>query len=436
MRPRMPASARRAWALALACAAVLAASHAHADPSCGALVTRDNLVPCAIRASFKVQAETHVLGATHARKKAVSPILPSNPVVMVSAARRDTTAQASTNFYGQISQEIEVAGQRGKRREVADAQVSAQRHRLDLSRREAAVHAWDSYFDLVAANDEVRVMEHLLLSADRVATVATARAESGLIAPVDADVAAATRARIYNLKLTAERSRAHAEAVLASLLGFDPERSHLQVAGDLEPLGVIARGGGQPLEQSHAEAPHVRPEMLALDADRRAQEKTAEAYRRARVPNPALQVYVQNDGFNERVIGGGFAVPLPIPGNIGRTYNGEIDEAEARAMALRATGRETERKIRLELAMARANYRLRNEEVGAYPKSRLDRAEATLASLALEIETGRIAVRDAVVAQRALIELLRANVQARHALCLASVRLAKALGLPLERGIR
>ena len=56
------------------------------------------------------------------------------------------------------------------------------------------------------------------------------------------------------------------------------------------------------------------------------------------------------------------------------------------------------------------------------------------AALAQEIEAGRLTVRDAVVAQQALIELLSASVAARRALCIASVDLAKALGVSLEGG--
>jgi outer membrane protein TolC len=43
-------------------------------------------------------------------------------------------------------------------------------------------------------------------------------------------------------------------------------------------------------------------------------------------------------------------------------------------------------------------------------------------------------VRDALVAQQALVELLQADVAARRAWCLASVDLARAAGVTLEGG--
>jgi cobalt-zinc-cadmium efflux system outer membrane protein len=54
--------------------------------------------------------------------------------------------------------------------------------------------------------------------------------------------------------------------------------------------------------------------------------------------------------------------------------------------------------------------------------------------MAQEIAAGRMAVRDAVVTQQTMIELLQANVTAKRALCIASVNLARTVGLPLDRG--
>jgi cobalt-zinc-cadmium efflux system outer membrane protein len=52
--------------------------------------------------------------------------------------------------------------------------------------------------------------------------------------------------------------------------------------------------------------------------------------------------------------------------------------------------------------------------------------------MAAEVEAGRLAVRDAVVAQQQLMDVLRARVEARRALSVASVELALAAGVPLE----
>jgi cobalt-zinc-cadmium efflux system outer membrane protein len=66
----------------------------------------------------------------------------------------------------------------------------------------------------------------------------------------------------------------------------------------------------------------------------------------------------------------------------------------------------------------------------------LERAERSLGELSAQIEAERLSVRDALPAQQALIDLLRAHLEELEALCLASVELARALDLPLEQGLQ
>jgi cobalt-zinc-cadmium efflux system outer membrane protein len=177
-----------------------------------------------------------------------------------------------------------------------------------------------------------------------------------------------------------------------------------------------------------------RPETQALDAERRAMQLRASAFRRSRVPNPTLSVFAQNDGFNERVLGLGVSLPIPIPGNVGRTYDGEVAEAEALAQRATAEREQVRREMRAKLAIAASAFESRRLEVAAFSAELRANAETSLNALGQEVATGRLSVRDAVIAQQALIDLLQNYVAARRAWCLASVELARAAGTPLERG--
>lgn len=395
---------------------------------CSSRVTRANVVNCALAASLVVKAETQDLEASEARKIAVSPTLPSNPVLALSGGYRTIRSADAYNWYATLSQEVEVAGQRGLRRDAAQAAVDAQSKRVTLSRRETAALAWVAFFEVVAAREEQRLAEGLTKATQAVSVVAHARADKGLIAPVDADVADATTLRVLQVKLAAERRVDQGQAALAFMLGLDPSIGSLAVEGELLPVeGVdeaLASYGGRAVEN--------RPEVLALEAERRALQLRADAFRRTRVPNPTISLFVQNDGFNERVLGAGVAFPIPLPGNVGRTYIGEIAEAEALSRRAATVKERVQREIRLEVTTAAQAFQSRAKEVQAFSTERVTRAETSLLSLGQEVESGRLAVRDAVVAQQALIELLRANVEARRAWCLASVDLARALGVPLE----
>ncbi len=428
-------ASRKLVAVACVAAAVLAfvrtASGEEADP-CAARVTRLNVVRCALAASLVVRGERQELEASEARTVAVSPLLPSNPVLALSAGRRTTSSSSSSadsnNWYATLAQEIEIAGQRGVRRKSAQAAVEAQSKRVLLSRREVAALAWVAFFEAVAARDELRLAERLGAATQAVSVVAHARADKGLIAPVDADVADATALRVFQLKLAADRRTAVGQAAIVSMLGLDPANGPLAFEGELIPVGgvdeALASYGGRAVAE--------RPEVLVLEAERRALELRADAFRRTRIPNPTISLFVQNDGFNERVLGAGVAYPIPLPGNVGRTYVGEIAEAEALARRVATDKERFQRELRLEITTTAQAFQSRAKEVEAFSHERVTRAETSLLSLGQEIESGRLAIRDAVVTQQALVELLRANVEARRAWCLASVDLARALGLPLE----
>ncbi|GAC1536199.1 MAG: hypothetical protein NVS3B10_28870 [Polyangiales bacterium] len=215
---------------------------------------------------------------------------------------------------------------------------------------------------------------------------------------------------------------------VASALGLDPSNGPLSVEGELVPIPEVTNA----LATYSAKGLAERPEVLVLEAERRSLELRADAFRRARISNPTLSLFAENDGFNERVLGLGVSFPIPLPGNVGHTYLGEIAEADALARRAATDRERIEREIRSEIATAAQAFLSRAREIEAFTAERVTRAETTLVSLGQEVEAGRLAVRDAVVAQQALIELLRANVEARRAWCLASVALAHAIGVPLE----
>jgi len=90
-------------------------SRGEGPPSCSK-VARENLVRCALGSSLVVQVERKELEVAQAREVAVSPLLPANPVLALTAAKPTNSSFNSYDWSASLSQEIEVAGQRGLRR--------------------------------------------------------------------------------------------------------------------------------------------------------------------------------------------------------------------------------------------------------------------------------------------------------------------------------
>lgn len=422
---------RFAVALTIALISISNTGRAEERGAC-APVTRENLVRCALAASPTVRREHYGTAAAEGRVQAARPILPSNPVVSGIVARRAGNGVDATavNWTATLAQEIEIAGQRGARVRAAHLATIAQRKRVIGTERDTATLAWAAYFDAIADRDQLRLAEQMETRGALVARAARARAERGVGSAVDADVAEAAQIRLVQDRFAADRQARGATAALASLTGGDPLSTDGRVDGDLVPLH-----GTDALRARAASAVAARPEIAATRAEQSAFEARASAFRRARVPNVTVSIFAQNDGYDEKVLGMGLALPIPIPG-LGRTYAGEIAEANALAAQASADVDRLTVAARLELATAQQALDSRRAELDAFSTERLDRAEKSLANIAEEIEAGRLGVRDALLAQQALIELLRSHLEARRALCLASLELARAANLPLERGVQ
>ena len=401
------------------------------QPSACASVDRANLVDCALKASLALRSEAWATQAAEGRVQAASPWLPSNPVLAVALAHREEMGgqRSDKNWSAGLSQELEIAGQRGTRRAVANAELDAAKQHHSLVMREVAAAAWEAYFEALAARDNEQAAKRLEAAMTAIARAFRGISAQGLASGVDADLAQVAALNAEQVRRAAERRRLVAEIELSTALGVEPEASAVfVVAGELAPLRVPDLAGVPGLPDS------TRPELAILEAERQAFQARASSLRRARVPNVTLNVFAQRDGFAERVFGVGLALPLPLPYPVGRTHAGEIAEAEALAQQVKTEVQRTQRELRGKLAIARAEYTSRLEALQTFTPERVAQAEQTLQDTAEQVSAGRIGIRDAIFAERTLLEFLETNIEVRRAVCLASVALARAAGVALERG--
>jgi cobalt-zinc-cadmium efflux system outer membrane protein len=393
-------------------------------------VSRANVVECALAASAVMRAEREAVAAARGREKTASSVLPSNPLVQFSGGRRNGPDQSATNWYGTLSQEFEIAGQRRARGHATESDRRAQESTAQVVERDVAAQALRAYFGVLAAREVFRVAEHLEQAFASATQAAKASAERGVSAGIDADLADISAVRLTQVRLAAQRRHAAALAELETLLGVDPT-GQLEVDGDLTPL-PRADGSDQELVQ---EALKTRPELAAADATERSYTAWSESYRRARVPNLTVSLIAQRDGFDERVLGAGVSLPITLPAPIGRNYAGQVAENAALARRSAALRDQTERDIRLQLFNARQALETARAELALFTEDRLKRAEQTLDAIAREIAAGRLAISGMIVAQQSFIEFLNQHVEAQLSVCLASVDLVHAAGLSLAGGV-
>jgi cobalt-zinc-cadmium efflux system outer membrane protein len=397
-----------------------------APTGCSGPLTAAVAVRCALATSPALRAAEAAVDAAAGRREAARTVLPSNPTAEVTvAARRGLwNGERDLNIYGRLVQELEVGGQRGKRRRVAEADQDLARRRQDSVRREVAAEVLSVHVEALAAREQQAMVGRMAAAAELLVARARAGEQAGVSSGLELDLAGVTVVRLGRQAIEAERRLATAHALLAGLVGEDPAQRTVQAAGTLAPLAVP-----EDISALLAAALAARAELDVARAEREMFERRAELYRRMRVPNPSLVLFAQRDGFGERVLGGGLAIPIALPSPVGRGYRGEIAENRALARQAEAELERLRRQIRAEVVVAAETLKARRAEVLAFDPARIARAEGHITALSEEMAAGRVSIREAALLQQTFLELLAANLEARRAEALAAVELARVAGL-------
>lgn len=430
-------TARRCYRCALGLGigiAILApgVGRASADPACDSISDPTRVVACALAASPELRSqeqELQVLGGQRLRARS---LLPSNPAVQVSfAGRRPLSAsgdvQTTFNWYFTLSQELEIAGQRGVRVRAADAAISAQQRHVLVAAQEVASAALSTYYDALAAVEAAALGREVAGLAERLSVIGAARSQAALTSAVDAHVAQAEAARLSTLRYEAERRADELRQSLAAQLG-QPALAAVQGSLDLLP------GTDSSAEQAEAlvaQALLLRGELAAARLEQELRSARVQLLRRERVPNLTLSFIAQNDGFSEQVLGGGLALPLPLPAPLGPSRAGEIVAAEAQVAQAGLTVLRLQRQIRTEVLRALERERSYAMQARMFPAELAAQARTDLAALAQALAERQLAPRDALLTQRSLVEFLMGHVEVRRSLALSRIERLRAAGLPL-----
>jgi len=395
--------------------------------SCSGPLDADVVVRCALAASPDVRATRAELDAGGGRRATAGVWLPSNPTVtaLVSNRRRPAPDAASVlNWSVVLSQEVEIAGQRGARQDQADAEIAARARRVGVAEQEVAAGALAAFYEAIAAQETVRFAAELAETAQTLAAFAEGRAKEAMLAGVEADVARAEATRIGLVRFEAERRLSESRAALAILLDVDARALALPSALAVPAFQLPA---GEPLED---QALRLRGEVAAAEMERQVLERRLALVRRERVPNLTLSAFAERGEINDRILGVGLAIPLPLPAPVGRTRAGEIAETMAQIRAAESSEELVRRRIRLEVARARAALNARQGATDLFGVDLVKRARTDLSSLREAIASRQLSLREGLQWQRTFIELLQADIEVRLGTALAWVDLRRVVGLP------
>jgi outer membrane protein TolC len=364
------------------------------------------------------------------KKQTSAYLFPSNPILSVSNSHR--TGNVSSGIIGNsleksvngeiaVWQEIHLNSQRSLRMSIVDTEISGQTAKIKVVERDTIAEAIRSsityeYSKLILAETknfyEIALFIHKVIQK---------RVETGLLPPIDGDLAESELIKSFKLFQDATRNLKRAKANLTVMMGV-PVDADLEITDIPTDIHLSKDDYKEIIEY----AMNNRPEVYLKESDIISWKKKSELLHMEKMPNLTLGGFVQKDGFNENVIGARISLPLKV----WRNNSGEITESQAKteqAVSLLEVQKHT---IKLEVAKAIADYKSLREEGEKFSPQLLQRVDMSLNGIKKGISAGQVQIRDTLLTQQSLVQLKLSYLETYKNRLLAGVELMRAGGLP------
>ncbi len=355
-----------------------------------------------------------------------------NPALTLQGANYPLFEPAKPRFLdGQeltvrVDQEIETAGRRRLRTEVAESAVAVTEATLQDARRQLLLETERAYFDVVLANANLQNAQTTLAEIDRVIALNVARRDEGAVSGVEVRRLQVERLKFVDDVFASQLAVRNAKAALLAIFAAPDLTLDIEVT---EPLAAPAAPLVADAAAIQAEALRVRPDLAA--AQRELQRADTETRLQHALRSPNLTVgggYVRDFGANAVVFG--VTVPLQIfnrnEGGVARA-NAERQRAAHLADAAATC-------VRLDVQQARNALDVSAARVQYIEREYLINAQQTRDTMLASYQLGASDLIDYLDAQRAFRDTVRTHNQALYDLRISQFALAAAIGQPPAGG--
>jgi outer membrane protein, heavy metal efflux system len=340
-----------------------------------------------------------------------------NPDVSVEAT------QDTPHYNLSFGLPIEIGGQRGKRIDVAKAELALadldEKNEMRTLRRNLR----QAFYGLVAADERVRLSQDVAQIVERARSVAQARFEEGASPRLDVLHADLDLARAQAEAELARSSRASALADLNAVLN-QPAGQAVAVVGDLGDAPASPA-----FDQAMTLASTSNGDLLAAEREAAIEERRLALLKAERVPTPTVTFGLPMDAPDEFTVGKSIGFSMTVP--LFSRNQGEIAASQASILQVRAKADAARRAIESQVYGALARISAQRQQLETY-RTRIVPAATELATLAEEsYKAGRDSVLVLIDAQRSLRDVKREFLQALLDFQTALADLEEVIGGPI-----
>jgi cobalt-zinc-cadmium efflux system outer membrane protein len=352
-------------------------------------------------------------------------LLRSNPVIEGSLSRKDTLPEGGEkvkNYEVRLSQEFELAGQRGLR--VDAARSGREKALLDIRDRERVLVAAvkDAFARALAAKRKIALAEEAVKLQGELVASAGIKFQTGDISALEQNLADVELGKSRRDLMLAERERRKALLGLQELIGVKPSAG-FSIQGELPSEAPIVPERNELI----ASAAQQRPDVQSILAEVQQAKAAMKLAGREAIPSVTVSGFYNRDtGLNEA--GVMLSFPLPL------FDRKQADRKEAAAKAGQALIRQAslERAIDRELEEAHANLVAAAEELSLFKKDVLGKAMENLSLMNLAFKEGKFGFFEVRLAQKDTLDAQFAYLESQVRLQLALNAWEKATGGSLQ----
>lgn len=393
----------------------------------------DKVTSCVIENHPSFRMESLKLQEIQGRKKIAGYFFPANPNVSTYLSNRNASVPSNVfsssqsqaaNFQLMVTQEIFVGGKREKSIQIADEEFRTQVFRLETVRRNLYFQAITSITRYLNSKRETDVSLNLYKLSQNLTILSKARVKEGIAPGMDESLAEAEELRMAKIWKNAHRRMEQTKGEVYVQLSIPMDSNW-----DWNPKIEINVKIPTSLDQLLLLALENRPEINLTEREIKMALLRYEEVRLQKIPNLSFGAFVQNDGFNERVVGGQVSLPLTV----WRDFEGESMVAKSKGEQARENKELTSRAVKQEVINALSNFLTFKEELSLYDQNKMDRSNSDLENLSEALRLGKIRVIDAINNQRILVQTKLNYIQTKNDFDLSQIELIRALGMSTDQ---
>jgi cobalt-zinc-cadmium efflux system outer membrane protein len=365
-------------------------------------------------------------GSANGRLAKARLLLNNNPTLGGSISKKDRpegeNGSAYTNYGFKLSQEFEIAGQRGTRIHMTETELARVKAGIKDKERVLISEVKDSFARVLALKKKNGLAREIVQLKEELLGYTRIKFQAGDVSGLDVNLAEVELSRARRELLLNGREYREALLALQGLLGISPDGS-FSIQGDL-PSDVPALPDRAVLkERARALRPDARAGIFEVEKARAAL-KLAE---KDVIPNVTLSGFYDRDELRNAV---GLEISIPFP--LFDRKQAEKKEAYAKAEGAKIKVDGQKRTIEREVEQAYSDLAAAVEELTLFKKEIIVKAAENLNLLNLAFKEGKVGFFEVRLAQKDTIEAQFAYIEAQTRTQLAVNAIEKTTGGALK----